>query len=63
MIQDVIKPAKRINPYTIRVDVEPLHDGQAAQHNEQNALPTQQARLEPNEPRQRPILNLKVNWI
>lgn len=55
IIHDVIKPASRIKPYAIRVDVEPLHDGHAAQQSEQNALPKQQATVEPNEPRQRPI--------
>ena len=44
----------------MRVAVEPLHDGQAAQHNEQKALPKQHATLEPNEPRQRPIGKSKI---
>jgi hypothetical protein len=55
IIHDVIKPASRIRPYAIRVDVEPLHDGHAAQQSEQNALPKQHAIDEPNEPIQRPI--------
>ena len=55
---DVIKPARRISPYPIRVEVEPLHEGHAAQQSEQNALPKQHATDEPNEPRQRPIFNL-----
>jgi len=41
----------------MRVDVEPLHDGHAAQQSEQNAFPKQHAIDEPNEPIQRPILN------
>ena len=40
----------------MRVDVEPLHDGHAAQQSEQNALPKQQAIDEPKEPIQSPIL-------
>lgn len=34
-----------IKAYIIRVDVEFLHDGHAEQHNEQAALPQQQASL------------------
>ena len=56
IIHEVIKPASRIKPYAIRVDVEPLHDGHAAQQSEQNALPKQHATDEPKEPIHRPIV-------
>ena len=41
----------------MRLDVEPLHAGHAAQHSEQKALPKQQATVEPKEPMQRPIFS------
>jgi len=50
-----MRPAKRIRLYAIRVDVEPLHDGHAAQQSEQNALPKQHAIDEPRDPTQRTI--------
>lgn len=62
IIHDVIKPTSRIKPQAIRVDVEPLHDGHAAQQSEQNALPKQQATVEPNEPRQSPIGKFQLNY-
>ena len=52
----------------MRVDVEPLHDGHAAQQSEQNALPKQHAIDEPIDPMQRPIFynnsiyRLKYNY-
>lgn len=56
-MHDVIKPPRSIRPYAIRVEVEPLHDGHAAQQREQNALPKQHANDEPKEPIHRPIVN------
>jgi hypothetical protein len=50
-----MRPAKRIRLYAIRVDVEPLHDGHAAQQSEQNALLKQHAIDEPRDPIQRTI--------
>lgn len=42
-MQEAIKPKRRNNEYTILVDVEFLHVGQALQHKPQAALPQQQA--------------------
>ena len=43
MKQLTIVPRRRNRPYTRRVDVEFLHDGHAAQQQEQAVEPTQQA--------------------
>lgn len=43
VIQAAIVPNSNIKAYIILVDVELRHDGQALQHNEQAALPQQQA--------------------
>lgn len=42
-MQEAIKPKRRNKEYTILVDVEFLHVGQALQHKPQAALPQQQA--------------------
>ena len=42
-IQDAIRPKRRNREYTILVDVEFLHVGQALQHKPQAAVPQQQA--------------------
>ncbi len=42
-MHDMTVPTINMIAYIIRVDVELRHDGQAAQHNEQAALPQHQA--------------------
>jgi len=44
MMQDTMVPMRRNRAYTILVDVEFLHPGQAAQQRLQAALPQQHAR-------------------